>query len=558
LKLKANASYNIKNLGYTQYRADIWYDDVKYDGPIRLRKRTEKEVRKQTEILLTYDKTFQKHTLNFLAGFHAEKYDYEQLMAFRKEFASDQVTDLNGGGIAGQETGGYTRELAMNSFFGRIKYNYDNRYLFEANVRADGTSRFAPEYRWGVFPSVSAAWRISNENFMQGTREVLTDMKIRGSWGILGNQDVNDYYPYINTYVVTAKYPFNNTVTSGAAITDSKIRNISWETTRTYGAAIDATLFNSLDITIEYYNKKTSGILMKVAAPVTFGYSGFWDNVGEMLNTGIEFQFNYHKTFGEFLFNVGGNFAYNHNEVLSLGDVNTIISGNNINQVGAEYNAYYMYKSNGLYQNQSEIDNGPDVSAVIKSKLLPGDIKLVDTNNDGKVDANDRVVLTSQNPKYTFALNLGLQWRGFDISAFFQGAADVSRYFTDEAFGEVNGDAGHPAKIWMNRWTPENPDNDWPRASKMRSYNTPDSGVSSDFWLFRTDYVRLKDLQLGYRLPTSATKALKISSARIYYDATNLFTIKSCPQGIDPEAKSGWGANYPHIRTHSLGVTISF
>ncbi len=558
LRLKANVSYNIKNLKYTQYRGDIWYDSSKYDGPIRLRKRFEQEVRQQAEILLTYDKTIRKHTMNFLAGFHSETYNWEQLIAFRKGFASTDVTDMNGGSVTGQEISGYTRDLAMNSFFGRAKYNYANRYLFEANVRADGTSRFAPEYRWGMFPSISAAWRISNESFMDGARDVINDLKLRGSWGILGNQDVNDYYPYINTYAISSKYPFDNTVQSGAAMTENKIRNISWETTRTFGAALDASLFNYLDVTVEYYNKLTSGILMKVSVPQTYGYSGYWDNVGEMLNSGVELTVNYHKTFGEILLNAGGNFAYNHNEVLSLGNVDSQISARNITMVGHEYNAFYGYKSDGLFQSQAEIDAAPDYSAIYKGhKLLPGDIKLVDVNNDGKIDADDRVILTSENPRYTFAFNLGLQWRNFDMTMFFQGAAGVSRYYTDEAYGELNGLAGHPSSLWMNRWTPEKPDNDFPRASTFRTYNMSDT-TYSDYWLVNTDYLRLKDFQFGYTLPSTVTRFFKITSARVYYDATNLLTFKSCPQGIDPEAKSGWGANYPHVRTHSFGINVSF
>lgn len=557
LNLKANTSYYTNIQDYTLYRGELWYDDAKYDGPIRLTKKSTKEVRKQAEVLLTYDKTFSRHTLNVLAGFHGEKYTWEQFLASRKGFPSNEVTDLKGGETAGQTTDGYTRALNMNSFFGRIKYNYDDRYLIEANVRADGTSRFAPEYRWGVFPSFSAAWRISNEDFMEPARGVISDMKIRGSWGILGNQDVNDYYPYINTYALTSKYPFDNKIQSGAAMTENKISNISWETTTTWGLALDATFFEDLSVTVEYYNKKTTGILMKVNVPSTYGYGGYWDNVGAMLNTGVEISLNYHKTFGEFLFNAGANFAYNHNEVLSLGDIDAQKNARDIVMVGKEYKAFYGYKSDGLFQSKEEIAAAPKYTMIDNSKLMPGDIKLVDVTGDGVINADDKIILTSENPKYTFAFNLGLQWRNFDINMMFQGAAGVSRYYTDEMYGELNGDAGHPAAIWMNRWTPEKPDNDFPRASKFRTYNMPDTTVS-DFWLVDTSYLRLKDFQIGYTLPSNIASFLKLKSCRIYYDATNLLTFKSCPQGIDPEAPSGWGAYYPHIRTHSLGLTVTF
>ena len=557
LKLSANISYNLKDQEYTLYRGDIWYDDVKYDGPIRLTKKFTKDIRRQTEVLLNYDKILGNHTVNLLAGFHGERYDWRNVEAFRKGFASTDITDLNGGSVTGQTNAGQTRALAMNSFFGRVKYNFANKYLFEANVRADGTSRFAPEYRWGFFPSFSAAWRISQEEFMSSARSVFTDLKLRASWGILGNQDVNDYYPYINTFAISSKYPFDDKITSGAAMTENKIRNISWETTRTWGTAIDATLFDTLSMTLEYYNKVTTGILMKVEVPQTYGYSGYWDNVGSMRNQGVELTLKYRKSFGDFMVGAGGNLAYNNNKVLSLGGVDAQKSARNIVMVGHEYKAFYGYKSDGLFQSMEEIAAAPQYTMIKNSKLLPGDIKLVDVKPDGIIDADDKIILNSENPRFTFAFDFDFRWKNLDLRAFFQGAAGVSRYFTDEMYGELNGDAGHPASIWMNRWTPEHPDNDFPRSSKFRTYNMSDT-TYSDFWLIDTSYLRLKSLQLGFTVPAGWAEFLRLSSARLYYDATNLLTFKSCPRGIDPEAPSGWGAYYPHVRTHSLGITLSF
>lgn len=557
LKISANMSYNYGNKEYTLYRGDIWYDDVKYDGPIRLTRRFTKDIRKQSEILLTYDKTFGNHTINFLAGFHGEEYKWRMVEAYRQGFPSTEVTDLNGGSVSGQKTAGYSRELSMNSVFGRIKYNYANRYLFEANLRADGTSRFAPGHRWGYFPSVSAAWRLSNEDFMEAARSVMTDMKLRASYGILGNQDVNDYYPYINTYSTSPKYPFGDKISNGAAMTGNKIRDISWETTRTWGLALDATFFDSLSIILEYYNKRTTGILMQVNVPQTYGYAGYWDNVGKMKNQGIELTLNYKKAFGDFVLSAGGNLAWNKNEVISLGNVDSQKNAFSIVMVGKEYRAFYGYKADGLFQSKEEIANAPKYTMISNDRLLPGDIKLVDVNHDNVIDAKDKITHSSENPRVTYAINLGLKWKSLDFSAFFQGAAGVSRYFTDEMYGELNGNAGHPSSIWMNRWTPERPNNDFPRSSKFRTYNMPDT-IVSDYWLVNAGYLRLKDLQVGWTIPQRFTQLVKISNARIYYDATNLLTFKSCPQGIDPEAPAGWGAYYPHVRTHSFGVTLTF
>lgn len=431
--------------------------------------------------------------------------------------------------------------------------------MFEANVRGDGSSRFAEGNRWGWFPSFSGAWRITNEDFVLGTafNEVVTDMKVRGSWGMLGNQQIgNDYYPYINTYATNAKYPFDNKVSGGAVQTENKIQDISWEKTTTWGAAVDMTLFNELQVTLEYYNRKTTGILMQVNVPNTYGYPGYWDNVGAMRNQGLEVSLAWHKTLGEVQLNFAGNFTYNKNEILSLGNVDVQKDSRTIRMVGKEFNAFYGYKSDGIFQSKEEIANAPKYTMISNDRLIPGDIKLVDINEDGEINPDDKVILSSENPKYTFAFNLGARWKMFDLNLFFQGAAGVSRYFTDEFYGEFNGDSGHPSNHWLGRWTPEKPTNKWPRASKFRTYNLPET-TCSDFWLVNTNYLRLKDIQVGFNVPKEWLQAVRLGSARIYYSGTNLLTFSKTPQGIDPEAPAGWGAYYPHVKTHSIGINIT-
>ena len=374
---------------------------------------------------------------------------------------------------------------------------------------------------------------------------------------MLGNQQIgDDYYPYINTYSTGAKYPFDNSISSGAMQTENKIQDISWEKTTTWGVAVDMTLFNELQLTLEYYNRKTTEILMQVSVPNTYGYKGYWDNVGAMRNQGLEVSLSWHKTLGEVLLNFGGNFTYNKNEVLSLGNVDVQKGGRSIRMVGKEFNAFYGYKSDGIFQSQEEIDKAPKYTMINNDQLVPGDIKLVDVNKDGVIDADDRVIKNSENPKYTFAFNVGAKWKMFDVNLFFQGAAGVSRYFTDEFYGEFNGDSGHPSNHWLGRWTPENPTNKWPRASKFRTYNMPEI-TCSDFWLVNTNYLRLKDVQVGFNVPAEWLKAVRLGSCRIYYSGTNLLTFTKSPQGIDPEAPAGWGAYYPHVKTHSIGINIT-
>ena len=550
LVARVNGSYYVQNQDYNLYRKEIQYNEAKYDGPTQYTQSYYTNNRTQADAMLTYDKTFiEKHTVNLLAGFHSELYKYKETKAYRKDFPSSDVTDLNGGSVVGMTNSGYTRELAMNSFFARAKYNFDNKYLFEGNIRGDGSSRFAKGYRWGWFPSFSGAWRLSNEDFMAGTRTFVDDMKVRASWGVLGNQEIpNDYYPYINTYSTSPKYPFGNVINTGAAQTNNKINDLSWETTYTWGVGLDMTVLNSLSMTLDWYNRKTTGILMQVNVPTTFGYGGYYDNIGEMSNKGIEASLNYNKQISQVAFNAGVNFAYNKNKVLSLGDLDDQKGSRTITMVGRPYQAFYGYQSDGIFQSQEEIDKAPKYTMIDNARLIPGDIKLVDRNKDNVIDEKDKIILNSENPKFTFGINLGAK--------FFQGAAGVARYFTDEMYGEFNGDSGHPSKLWLDRWTPENPTNKMPRASKFRTYNMPEV-TTSDFWLVNTNYLRLKDVQVGFTFPKTWCTNMKITSVRIYYSGQNLLTIKKCPEGIDPEAPSGWGAYYPHITTNSVGISIT-
>jgi len=558
LVARVNGSYYVQNQDYNLYRKEIQYNEAKYDGPTQYTQSYYTNNRTQADAMLTYDKTFiEKHTVNLLAGFHSELYKYKETKAYRKDFPSSDVTDLNGGSVVGMTNSGYTRELAMNSFFARAKYNFDNKYLFEGNIRGDGSSRFAKGYRWGWFPSFSGAWRLSNEDFMAGTRTFVDDMKVRASWGVLGNQEIpNDYYPYINTYSTSPKYPFGNVINTGAAQTNNKINDLSWETTYTWGVGLDMTVLNSLSMTLDWYNRKTTGILMQVNVPTTFGYGGYYDNIGEMSNKGIEASLNYNKQISQVAFNAGVNFAYNKNKVLSLGDLDDQKGSRTITMVGRPYQAFYGYQSDGIFQSQEEIDKAPKYTMIDNARLIPGDIKLVDRNKDNVIDEKDKIILNSENPKFTFGINLGAKWKLFDASLFFQGAAGVARYFTDEMYGEFNGDSGHPSKLWLDRWTPENPTNKMPRASKFRTYNMPEV-TTSDFWLVNTNYLRLKDVQVGFTFPKTWCTNMKITSVRIYYSGQNLLTIKKCPEGIDPEAPSGWGAYYPHITTNSVGISIT-
>lgn len=564
LTLTLTGSYVNDLQNYKYFQPFIQYNPNKASDPSSLDERYYRWDRTNYDVLLNYDKTFGKHNLKGLAGWHTEKYNYKYMKAYRKNFPNDNLTDMNAGDAATQTNEGYSRELAMISWFARVNYDFAGKYLLEANIRADASSRFAKGNRWGYFPSFSGAWRISEENFMKGAQNWLSNLKIRGSWGMLGNQDaLGAFYPAINTYEIGATYPFGGALNSGYYQGSFRLNTITWEKAKTWGVGIDFGLFNNkVTGSIDYYNRKTEGIMMDVAVPNEFALSPYKDNVGEMVNRGVELNISYNDKWGDWSFGAAANFAYNHNEITDLGGVDYLETGySQRNAVGFAMNSYYLYQADGFFNSQEEADaftakygnpfGGGDFKA--------GDIRYVDTDGNGTLNGKDRVMANSSDPVYTFGLNLNAGWKGFDLSLMFNGAAKVSRLFdAHEVYGAFSGDAGHPASIWKDAWTETNHDASMPRI--FTDTNSPSSSRNavSTFWLQNTNYLRLKNLQLGYTLPKSLLANWGIDNVRFYYSVENLFTIDNMKINIDPEATSQRLSSYPLLRTHAFGVNITF
>lgn len=570
LTLTLTGSYVNDLQNYKYFQPFIQYNPNKASDPSSLDERYYRWDRTNYDVLLNYDKTFGKHNLKGLAGWHTEKYNYKYMKAYRKNFPNDNLTDMNAGDAATQTNEGYSRELAMISWFARVNYDFAGKYLLEANIRADASSRFAKGNRWGYFPSFSGAWRISEENFMKGAQNWLSNLKIRGSWGMLGNQDALNsadasgaFYPAINTYEIGATYPFGGALNSGYYQGSFRLNTITWEKAKTWGVGIDFGLFNNkVTGSIDYYNRKTEGIMMDVAVPNEFALSPYKDNVGEMVNRGVELNISYNDKWGDWSFGAAANFAYNHNEITDLGGVDYLETGySQRNAVGFAMNSYYLYQADGFFNSQEEADaftakygnpfGGGDFKA--------GDIRYVDTDGNGTLNGKDRVMANSSDPVYTFGLNLNAGWKGFDLSLMFNGAAKVSRLFdAHEVYGAFSGDAGHPASIWKDAWTETNHDASMPRI--FTDTNSPSSSRNavSTFWLQNTNYLRLKNLQLGYTLPKSLLANWGIDNVRFYYSVENLFTIDNMKINIDPEATSQRLSSYPLLRTHAFGINITF
>lgn len=563
LKFTATGAF-VSNVQVTNdFVKDIQYNESKYHGLNSLKVRHYLWNRPSLDLLLNYAKNFGKHNLKALAGYKIEKYNYDELKAGRRDFPNNDLTDINAGTSSTQTNEGFTRELAMMSYFGRINYDYAGKYLFEANFRADASSRFSPDNRWGYYPSLSAGWRISEENFMEGTRNWLQSLKIRGSWGQLGNQDaLDDYYPWLVTYSLGKNYPFGGSLESGIAQTNQKLETISWEKSTTWGIGFDLSLLGCIDLSFDYYDRKTTGIIMDVPVPGSFGLSAYKDNVGAMRNRGVEMTLGYHKEWNDWTFRANGNIAVNHNEVLNLGGVNEQIEsdGYHINRVGMPYHAFYGYVADGLFKSQEEADaytekyGNPFGSS---KKFKAGDVRYRDVDGDGRLTSKDRDVISSEQPKFTFGLNLSASWKSLDASVLLQGACGVSRYFNEEVFGAFRGDTSHPATAWFNAWSPETPNGTFPRIVEP-DYTASYPNTVSSFWIFKTNYLRFKNIQLGYTLPSQSLGRFGISRARIYYSAENLFKIDNLPVNIDPESPSGRGSHYPQVATHSFGINLTF
>ena len=571
LKLTLQGAYVDASRRYSYFQKFIQYNANKATDPNKLEIGHYDWHRTTFDAFLNYDKSVAKHNFKAMLGWHTERYKYLPDWMYRKNFPNNDLTDMDAGDASTQKNSGYTRELTMVSYFGRLNYDYAGRYLFEANFRSDASSRFAKEHRWGFFPSFSAAWRISEEPFMERSKSWLDDLKLRASWGQLGNQDAlsgkqdgtSDYYPWMNTYKLDGSYPFGGQLMQGYYQGDYHLSTISWERSTTWGVGVDFTLFGGLTGSIDYYNRKTTDIIMDVSAPAEFALGKYKDNIGALRNEGVEVSLAYAKQLNkDWAINAGVNFAYNKNKILNLGEGTEYIEkGNRRTALGQQYNSYYMYKATGKFFNSQEEADAftAKYGNPFGRKFMAGDIIYEDTNGDGKLDSNDRVYTKHTDiPAITYNINLGATWKGFDLSMTWQGVGSVSHIFNREVLGEFSGDASHPSTMWKDSWTESNKNAKMPRVFETGNSPSDMTRAMSTFWLWNTAYLRLKTLQLGYSLPENVLKAIGVERVRIYYAGENLLTFHSLPFNIDPEITSERGSSYPLLRSHAIGINITF
>lgn len=507
----------------------------------------------------SYSKTVGAHDASIMAGTQYENYSYKSLMASRKNFPSNELGAINGGSGVADDLGnsGSISERGFFSQFGRINYAYSGKYLFEANVRFDQSSQFAPGHRLGIFPSFSGAWRLSEEAFMKNI-DWLANLKLRASWGKLGNVGNVGYYDYFDMLKTGTSGIMGDSKVNGAWPAKQANENLSWETVTMTNVGVDAGFFNNaFDIQLDLFNKATSDILLVQPQPFEGGYANGEEvstNAGKVSNKGIEFAANYRGKIGELQYTVSGNVSKIWNEITDLNGVDFGPEDVYIKRVGEAIGAFYGYQAEGLFVDQADID------AHVKQdpQTKPGDIKYKDVNGDKVFNADDRTILGNDVPYFTYGLSLNATYQGFDLSIQGQGVNDVQVYLSGETSQAFFNGAG-AKKYHLGRWTAENPNPNaiYPRI--LPTANNNQNVRTSSFWLYDADYFRIKSLIFGYTLPNILTQKVGINKARIYMSGSNLFTFRADKRmkDFDPEVASSRGS-YPNLKVFSLGVNVTF
>jgi len=500
------------------------------------------------------------HNFDFMLG-HSVIYDKaDGFSGSLQGFPSDAIQEFNGGGVINPSVSGGASEEAWQSFFGRVNYNYNEKYLFEANVRRDGSSKFGPTNRYGTFPSVSAGWNIGREGFLAGS-EVLADLKLRASWGISGNDRIGNYI-YEQTYNTGLDYHLGvDGIVPAVALTSLANPFITWETIEQFDIGLDAALFaNKLNVTADYFKRISSDILYtNFPIPNTIGVTNLAaQNAAGMENSGIELGINYRETIGKLKMNISANVTkMADNKVTDLGPGGEeTISGNTIIRIGAPFNSYFGYQVLGVFQTQEEVDNAPQQFG--SNLTRPGDLKYADISGpdgepDGVVNAFDRTIIGNPFPKWIYGFNAGFQMSGFDLNLVFQGVGRIDRYLDGNGQTPMEGDRNNALAYWIDRWTPENPSETLPRLGGVNN------AVTSSFYVQDMSYLRLRNIELGYTLPADFSKIALLQKARIFVSGQNLLTFTKV-KNFDPERQRGGNTDQttPLYKVVSAGVNFKF
>ncbi|RAI92090.1 TonB-linked SusC/RagA family outer membrane protein [Algoriphagus yeomjeoni] len=513
------------------------------------------------ENILRYNFTIDKsHNLGFMLG-HSVIYDkVDGFAGSLQGFPSDAIQEFDGGGVLNPSVSGGANEEAWQSFFARVNYNFQEKYLFEANVRRDGSSKFGPTNRYGTFPSLSAGWNIAREEFLN-TSKTLTELKIRASWGISGNDRIGNYI-FEQSYNSGLDYQLGqDVIVPAVALTSLSNPLITWETIEQFDIGVDASFFsNKLNLTADYFNRTSSDILYtNFPIPNTIGVTNLAaQNAAGMENKGFELSLGYRENIGKAKFNVSANVTrMADNKVTDLGPGGEeTIGGNTIIRIGVPFNSYFGYQVERIFQTQEEIDNAPKQFG--SNLTAPGDFQYADISGpegvpDGVVDAMDRTVIGNPFPRWIYGINANMQLSGFDLNIVFQGVGNIDRLLNSNGQLPMPDERNNALSYWIDRWTPENPSEVLPRLGGVN--NT----VTSTFYIQDMSYLRLRNIELGYTIPNTISKKVLLQKARIFVSGQNLLTFTKV-ENFDPERQRGGNTDQttPLYKVISAGINIKF
>jgi len=548
---------NFKGVSKTTNLYDYKTGDVIYKSTGMPSMYETREITTENDLnaLATYNKSIKKHQVTAIGGFQFLTNKFNNLYGTRQGNSFQQFEEINSFNPTGQITSGYTNEWALMSYFGRLNYSYDGKYFLEGNVRRDGSSRFATGYKWGLFPSASAAWRFTNEKFMENVNW-LSNGKLRASWGQLGNQSgLGSNYPFalsVNTSLYTV---FGGILNPGYAAQNYALNNITWESTTMTDFGVDlAFLRNKLNVSFDWYDKQTNNILLNMAIPGVMGYSNSpKQNAGAVENKGWDLTVSYNNNAGAFNYRVTGVVSDVKNKITDLGGLGPQVSGTHVKQVGYPIDAFYGLQADGLFSSFTEA-RAHTVTQF--GKLQGGDVRYKDIDKDNKITGSDRVVLGNPIPRYTYSLDLFASWKGLDFSAFLQGVGKRDDYISGWlAYPFQNASTAFVQHL--DRWYEGKPNQNatYPRLSINQQSNNLQP---STFWMLNGAYLRLKNIQLGYTIPVSAIKKSGITGLRVYANGNNVFTKTDMPLGMDPESPESNNNSIPLIKTFTFGVEVKF
>lgn len=535
-------------------------------GPVtaELTQRQRNDILNTANISVNYERLFGSTFIKAFLAYEQNAQEANWFETFRRGFLSPSIPEIDLGGSAPEErtNSGNSERFTRRNYFGRLSAEFQSRYLAEVQFRYDGSSRFQEGNQFGFFPSASVGWRISEESWFSVSS--INNLKVRASYGLLGNDRIRPFQ-YLNTFNIrTANYVLDGVPVSTFGIAQLANPNITWETARKLDIGLETTVFKDWTLELDYFSEERKDLLIPRTGSLPF-VSGIVnefgsqnsppdpaaiipdENIGIVKNRGFEAQLGYTHNFGQLLLNVGGNFTYNKSEVVFMDDAEGIPSYQR--REGAPLGSQLLYQTIGLFNTAEELTQYPRLPG-----NQPGDLIFQDTNGDGSITANDQVRQNLSNvPQIVYGFNTSIVFKNFDLSILLQGQARSVQYVLTEA-----GEVGNYFNSWAeNRWSPSNPDGTYPRVDVRTSSSINGSLYRNDFWLYNTSFLRVKNVELGYNVPSAAAQRVLLTGARVYVSAFNLATFSKV-KDFDPEGQSESAQFYPQMQIFNVGVNLKF